>query len=667
MHRHHRTVFACPRFAAGISVLKGQRLLAGVALCLGLLALDSSAQIDDSAKVALPPGTPRLEDLIKTPIVTTPSKFEQKTTEAPSSVTVVTADDIRKYGYRTLADLLRAVPGLYVSYDHNYSYLGFRGFNRGDINNPNNRVLLLVDGHRINNDLTDGAYLGTAFILNVDLIERVEIIEGPGSVLYGNNAFFGVINVVTKNGRQYQYGEASGEAASYDTYKGRVTVGHWWTNGWELLLSGTLYDSEGPNLGVPRLDDDSYGSFFGKVRYRDLTLEGAFIRRDKGNPTSLFLAPPGDPRLRTVDDRGFVNLKYNHDFTDVMEVTAQIYYDRNDFTLDVPNGPGFTSQWLREGEWWGAELQLTKRLFERHTFTLGAEYRDDFRQNWEIPNVTNWFGKTSNHGVYLQGDFGVLTNLHLSAGIRYDQYGDLEPTWNPRLALIWNPYRRATIKAIYGTAFRAPSFVEPIIAYSGSELMPETIKTYELIYEQGLGRHVRASVTGFYNRIDGLIVFSETARNENQDVEALGVETALEGVWANGLRGRISYTYAQARDRDTHRILPDSPQHLAKANLIVPLYQDKVFAGLEYQYTSTRSTLKLLNGGPYTVPGEDAPDYGVFNVTLFSQNLLKGLEVSASVYNLLDKRYADPATAHHEQDLIYQNGRTFQVKLLYRF
>ncbi|HTQ50384.1 MAG TPA: TonB-dependent receptor plug domain-containing protein, partial [Candidatus Acidoferrales bacterium] len=136
---------------------------------------------------------------IEVPKVFSASKFEQKATEAPSSTTVITSDEIQRYGYRTLADILASVQGFYISYDRDYDFLGARGVNLGDFNS---RILLLVNGHRINNDLNDAAYIDTAFLLDVDLIDRVEIIRGPGSVLYGNNAFFGVINVITRQGKQ---------------------------------------------------------------------------------------------------------------------------------------------------------------------------------------------------------------------------------------------------------------------------------------------------------------------------------------------------------------------------------------------------------------------------------------------------------------------------------
>src|SRR5690349_9864841 len=117
---------------------------------------------------------------IEVPTVFSASKFQQKATEAPSSVTVITSDDIKRYGWRTLSDLLASVQGFYVTYDRNYQYLGARGVNLGDFNS---RILVLINGHRINNNLNDGAAIGTSFPLDVDLVDRVEIIRGPGWVL----------------------------------------------------------------------------------------------------------------------------------------------------------------------------------------------------------------------------------------------------------------------------------------------------------------------------------------------------------------------------------------------------------------------------------------------------------------------------------------------------
>src|SRR6202451_3985020 len=147
------------------------------------------------------------------------SGFKQKVTEAPASVTIITAEDIQRYGYRTLADILRNVRGFYVSYDRNYSYLGVRGY--GLPGDYNSRIELLIDGHRLNDNIYDAALIGTEFPMDVDLIDRVEVIRGPNSSLYVASDFLGVINIITKRGRDLQKVSVAGEVASYGTYQGR--------------------------------------------------------------------------------------------------------------------------------------------------------------------------------------------------------------------------------------------------------------------------------------------------------------------------------------------------------------------------------------------------------------------------------------------------------------
>jgi iron complex outermembrane receptor protein len=320
------------------------------------------------------------------------------------------------------------------------------------------------------------------------------------------------------------------------------------------------------------------------------------------------------------------------------------------------------------GEWWGTELQLSKRLLDRHVITAGLEYRDDFHQERRNTGQATVQRQRESYGVYVQGDFALRDNLHFNGGVRYDQYGDFDSTYNPRLALIYNPFTNSTLKAIYGTAFRAPNFLEQGLAGPGANLQPEEITSYELVYEQGLANHLRSSVSGFYNQMDGLIVFESGSFN-NFNADTRGLELALEGFWTNGVRTRLSYTLQRTETRSSRFDLPDSPEHLIKLNLSVPVFRDKVFAGVEYQYTSERDSLHntAIGGQPVTVQGRPVPGFGTVNLTLFSRDLVKNLEFSASLYNLFDQKYSDPATRFHVQDVIEQNGRTFRVKLTYRF
>ena len=643
---------------------------------LGLSGLGAEQAPSKQLEPAEPPEI-TLETLLETPVITAASKRTERATEAPSSVSVITADEIKKYGYRTLAEILQGVRGLYVTYDRNYSYLGIRGFNLGDYNS---RVLILVDGHRLNNNLSDGGFIGHEFALDVDLIEHVEVIRGPGSILYGNNAFFGVINVVTRSGRSMRsHGlEGSVEGGTFDTYKGRVTWGHQFDADLEMLFSGSIYESAGPGKlffkefnGIAEDADDEHSkSAFGTVRWRNLVWQGAFITREKGNPTAQYETAFNNRDLRTTDERSYVNLKYTNSFPDVVDVAAQVYYDRYEFTIGYPLPPYPLNQDANVGEWWGAELQLSKLLWDKHMISVGAEYRDDFRQdhrNFDVPSGTLYADlhrSTFNYGVYLQADIAVRTNLHLNAGVRYDQYGEADPTANPRVALIYHPFTRSTVKAIYGTAFRAPNFYERFIA-AGNPLVPETITSYELAYEQQFGEHLRSTVAGFYNQIDDLLRLPKDFVLRNAGgAETLGAEFELEARWASDLRARASYTIQDTTDKGgggdvatavSARV--DSPQHLAKLHLSVPLVEKKVFASAEFLYASERLTRF----------GTKADAFGIVNLTLFSQELLKGLDLSVGVYNLFDSEYSDPATPFHRQDLLERDGRTFRVKATYRF
>ena len=228
------------------------------------------------------------------------SGFKQKVTEAPASVTIITSEQIQRYGYRTLADILRNVPGFHVTYDRNYSYLGVRGF--GLPGQYNNSIALLIDGHRLNDNIFDAALIGTEFPLDMDLIDRVEIIRGPNSSLYIASAFLGVINIITKRGRDLPAVSVAGDVASYGTYQGRVSYGNQFKNGLELLLSGSFYDSQGQgrlffkefdnpltnNGSAVNADEDEFHQLFANASWGGFTLHGVFGSRDKGIPTASF-------------------------------------------------------------------------------------------------------------------------------------------------------------------------------------------------------------------------------------------------------------------------------------------------------------------------------------------------------------------------------------------
>jgi len=627
---------------------------------------------------------------VKIEQVSTPSRFTQKATDAPSSVTVITSQEIQVYGYRTLADVLSSVPGLYVTSDRSYTYLGFRGFNRPS--DYNSRVLLLVDGHRMNDALFGAGFIGREFVLDVDLIDRVEIVRGPSSSLYGSSAFFGVINVITKRAADLKTVEVSGEVGGDESYKGRFTVSGVLTNsGLQFVLSGSYYDSQGNkelyfpefntaanNHGIAHnLDQEKAVNLYGSLTWKDLTLSAAYVGRDKYIPTASWSTVFNDPRYNTEDDHGYVDLKWQHSLDDQNDLMARLYFDDYRYEADYPgSAPVPGNQGLSRDEdvaqTVGGELQWIRRWRE-HVFTLGAEWRDNFRQDQSYYDVEPRVVYLDDHrssldvAVYGQAEIAILKNLHFNAGLRYDHYEFFGGTANPRLGLIYNPWERTTLKLLYGTAFRSPNMFETryqVLPYNvgNPNLEPEKIQTYEVVAEQGLPEDLRVSLSGYYYHIDDLINQEQVAPSaymfENAgEADAKGVEAGLDWHPAWGLRARASFALQRAEDVATGNWLVNSPEQLAKLNVLVPVWKDRIFTGVELQYES----------GVRTLGGGWADGFYTVNWNLFSRRLLKGLECSASLYNLLDAHYAFPGGPGHTQDKLWQDGRSFRVKLTYRF
>lgn len=623
-----------------------------------------------------------LEQLLDVEVVTA-SRFPQKLSEAPSMVSVITAEDIRTYGYRTLADILRSVRGLNVSNDRNYSYLNPRGLSGAD--DYNSAVLLLLDGYRLNENVYGGAYIGTEFILDVDLIERVEYMSGPGSAVYGSNAFYGVVNVITRRGASVGGVEASAEAGSYGTAKGRLSYGERHKSGLDVLVSASGYGSEGQTLYFPEfsgvaenLDDDHARQFFFRLNSAALTFEAGYSNRTKSIPTASFLQVFNAPGSRTTDAQQFINLRYDEKLTPTLDLATGIHYGRYDYTGFYQYSYG-TNKDITVGEWWGADLRLQSRAFAHHKLIAGLEYRNDFRreqQNFDVNPYLLYLhdehGRRS-YGLYVQDEWALGKDTLLNAGLRHDGTTESRDSTNPRIALIQKLGSATTAKFLYGTAFRAPNAYELYYATIGGSyltnpnLKPETIATSEASLEHYFGSHLRLLGSLFSYHTRDMILLAAVGPNfQFQNlarVSTRGAEAELEYRWSAGARLRASYTRQEAVDDTTDQWLKDSPRHLAKLNLSVPVFNRNWRAGMEAQYA----------GEQRNYLGTRIDDATVANLTLSADRLLKNLDVSASVYNLFDRKLADPALPEHQDSTltplqqIVQNGRNFRLTLTYRF
>ena len=452
-----------------------------------------------------------------------------------------------------------------------------------------------------------------------------------------------------------------------------------------MVLSGSFFDSKGENLFFREFDSpstnngvarncDHEGSYnlFSKLSFGEFSLEGAYVSREKEIPTASYGTDFNDPRNRTIDKSGYIDLKYEHVFDSALKAMARISYNTYKYEGDYVF-TGVKNKDLGTGEWWKGEVMAVKELPGRHKLTLGADYQVNTKQNQRNYNQAPYEEflddkrNSSEWALYIQDEFTVMKKLILNAGLRFDQYRTFGGTANPRVALIYLPLEKTAFKLIYGTAFLTPNVYE--LFYSSfpnkgnPDLQPEKIKTYELVIEQYFGNNLHMTISGFYNRISDLIG-QKTDPSDNHlvyqnisKVTAKGLEIELDGEWENGMRGRISYTIQNTEDDQTGNPLVNSPKHLAKFNLIVPVLKERIFSGVEMQYASERKTLADKKIGAFFIT----------NVTVFSKKLIKGAEISGSIYNLFDKKFSDPGAGEHLQDAIQQDGRIFRCKLTLNF
>jgi outer membrane receptor for ferrienterochelin and colicins len=658
-----------------------------------LATMPARAQVPPASDISPAPEELTLKDLgaIRVDTVNGASKFVQQVTEAPSSVTIITADQIRKYGYRTLADALNSAPGLYVSNDRSYSYLGIRGFNRSG--NYNSRMLVLIDGHRMNDNIYDAAFIETAFPVDVDLIQRIEIIRGPGSALYGSNAFFGIVNVITRRGGDLNGPEVSASAGSLGTYRSRISYGKQFNSGLEGLISWSGYRSDGyrriyfpefdspaTNNGIAQdADADQFSSSLLNVSYGGLSIRTAYVWREKHAPTAAFNTVFNDPRTRAVDSRGYLEVQFQRTLSSQWHLDTKAFYDQSGYNgtyvydLGTADSPLLTlNHDSSRGQWLGFEFAASRRFLDKHRLSLGTEGRFNVKQlqqtYYDDPAAFTFYDRRSSivPSAYALDEFRIRRNVLLSAGLRYDHYYTFGGTLNPRFGLIYSPQQNMAIKLLYGQAFRAPNVYELYYSDGTSvqanpSLQPETIRTTELAFEKYFSNHVFIRASAFLNQLRNLVTESNASQNliryvTRSNVDGKGLEFELSDKHPSGWEGRLSYTASDSLDARSRQPLSNSPRHVGKAGFTIPLARRMLFAAAEAQYVSRR----------LSVFGVDVPDHFVTNLSLLTSDISGGFSIAANVYNVFDKQYGDPGGLEHVQSAIPQDGRVFRLKLEYR-
>ena len=612
------------------------------------------------------------------------SERSQPVTEAPASVSFITADEIARYGYRTLADILRGVRGMYVTDDRNFSLIGMRGFaTPGDYNS---RILLLVNGHRMNDNFFGQAEVGAEFGIDPAVFERVEVIRGPAASIYGDSAFFAVVNVITKPGAAVGGHSATLEAGTLGTLLTRVMTGQRFANGVDAILSATyarsagnprlyfpVYDTPASNNGIAAgLDGERLAQFFGQMTIKGVTLTGVYGTRERIVPTASFGSRFNEQgwREQTTDRHLTVDVEYGRTVgagrLTVRGAFDQFSYD-GVYPLDLGTPDGAIMVGLDHvlGSRITASTRLTRPLPRRQVLTLGAEFIDNIHQDEQLdfvdpPSQLFAFARGSTQqAAFIQDEVRLTQWLIANGGLRYDRYEAFDRV-TPRAALIAMPSSNQSFKYLYGRAFRAPNLFEKNSFYYGArtqDLHPESIDTHELVWERYTGDRLRTAVSLYRYDADGLITlvsdpttfFGTTFINQGR-VQARGLEAEAQLRLGAGLQGVMSYALQRAENADTGMRLVNSPAQMAKIRLSVAGPWTGALVSTEVLSMSSRLTLAGRTLGPAATA----------SVTLLGP-IRRGFELDVTARNLFDAQYSDPASNQHRQDDIPQNGRTLRI------
>ena len=617
-----------------------------------------------------------LDDLLRVEVQGA-TGYPQPLADSPASVVVMDHDELRRNSYRNLAEALSSLPGIFVSKDRNYSYLGVRGFNRpGDYNS---RVLLLTDGARRNDALYDQAQVGHESPIELDWVKRLEFVYGPASAVYGANALYGVANAVMLDGGDINGARVTADAGSGRASRVGLVAGQKIDGEHDWFLGLAAYNARGKNLYFPEFDDgvtdgwargldaEKYQKAYGKLRLGNWRLTGNLSWHDKNLPNAPYGTAFGEPGTRTVDAHAFAELAYHGLLANGWEQQARVFNGNYRYDGDYRYAGQLDNRDQGRAHWVGADYRLAVTTLSGHKLVVGAETQWNRRleqKNFDIAPATSHLDSNRPsrvYGVFAQDEWRFHERWLLNLGVRHDKHSDYAGITSPRAALIFHPDSVTTLKAMAGSAYRAPNAYERyysdggMLQKSNPALLPERIRSTELAVDYRLGQGGRVGVNLYRNTmrnmidqvldpLDGLFLFTNQS-----EVKARGIELNAEMRWSGGHRLRGSLARQRSRMSDGSE-LGNSPHLLGKVVFSLPITTGWTLAG-EWQGMSDR---RSLNG---RVPGS-----GVLNLALTSARLGGMGELVLGIYNLGNRHYFDPASSTFVQDSLAQDGRQLRLR-----
>ena len=664
-------------------------------------------------------------DQLLTLEMTTAGKKREKISDIPASVVLLTREEIETYGYRTLVEILENIPGVYLIDDYMHKNVGIRGF--WDFT-PNRNVIIMVNNIPYREEILTAYYLENINI-PVEAIDKIEVIRGPMSVIYGNGGFFGAINIITNEAEEDGRNNIAAVSLGSRNMRKLFARGSGKNGDFQYVVNGSYTRTDGPDIpleeiGGPAFTGQTTGDKLGSKEkffnfsgtFNQLSFNMSYTENHK--ELMVLLPPVGDGTLVFFKDLR-LSLGYKKRFSDVFKMEAKLSYFSNRHTWEYDMlFPDFYGYNFNGSSGYRGELNLFVTPNSRTDITVGLNY---FRVLEAFNDYTlPFFGLNLIHhnlaegesiitqSLFAQVDYTLSDKLKIVAGAMLEQMpefvleqrlGNFETGGSvttqatlsytgvefiPRLALIYSPNKRNIFKFLYGKALNRPSLIHDldlVTTPGASALEPETLRTLELNYIGQLSSKLTVNLSVFRNMLDKLIYRSffsvgDTAYFYYANVGEMvtnGMELTVMSSPTRSLYIELSGTYQDTKDQR-----PGFED-------IESAYSPKFLGYLKASYFFNKDISLAITGNyvdsmetywDTTLPvagrlGRRVEGYFLLGGNLRIRNVLgTGLFLNFRVSNLLDKEIRYPATANNFQFAslgTIGESRAFLVTLGWKF
>jgi outer membrane receptor for ferrienterochelin and colicins len=635
--------------------------------------------------------------------VNTAAKSSEQMRDASAAISVYNRQEILSMGVQTVEELLNYIPG-FIATREIVQGQGWMVAARGRTTPQTSyHILFLLNGQRLNDDRSGGALLRNRMI-SIHNIERIEVVRGPGSALYGTSAFSGVVNIITRQCTE-NLGEFAAQASSFEGYDTHLNFFRTGKN-WHVTLSGRYFGDRGDSYNelfhadVAEIRDPQQGhDIMLNAVYGKMTMT---FHHSKRNFDEFYIGSESATHADTqyaLFNHSFLGLEYTvwDKNTHGLKIQGNYSWRENQWVYEALSAKelhtssrgkfdaALMSGAIGEEREWQLAMDGYYELNDQHTLFAGVEWRqpdntkDRFLGNYSSANINalvrgilptdaEYIGSVTEgaalaaetyrtiYSIYLQDKYTFSNKFSATLGVRYDDYSDFGSSVNPRLAFVYAPSSKKRLKLLYGEAFRAPSILQLSGFVGNPNLQPEKVKTLEVLWMQEYSRAFAGLTwyrSWYSNMIDTVLQSQGGRRFENiaDTMNTSGIELEAQIRPFNNMTLRVGYSYAYETEKNPKRF----PAHTLS---FIANYKLNAWNFNVNTYYHDEIAQDLVNGS------EMLDSYSVINFNL-RYALNNATALTFLVKNLLDNNYASSVKAPDFSNGLENRGRGFWLGIEY--